>query len=99
MTDKFDKDEQDFETAPTFKLYDEAAGTEADYVLLARTVLKGKLLYALTALSDPESYVILSVKEDGEDIIFESITDDELFEEAVGVFDELLSEEMDYDSD
>ncbi len=90
---------EDFDVAPTFTLLDEQTGTDAEYVLLARTLFRDKLYYALSAVLDPESYVILAVSEDGEDIVFETVSDDELFDELVNVFDELLSEELDYDND
>ncbi len=89
----------DFEAAPIFTLTDENSGEEEKYVLLARTLLRERLYYALSPLSDPEAYVILSVTEDGEDILFETVDDDELFDELTEIFDELLSEELDYDSE
>ena len=99
MNNEFDLNESgDFNAAPTFTLYGED-GTPQEYLLLARTVHKNNLYYALSALTDPESYAIVSVKEDGEDIVFEAIEDDLLFDELVVIFDELLSEELDYDKD
>ncbi len=92
------RDDGDFKDAPTFTLFDEERGADAEFVLLARTVYKGSLYYALAPKDDAESYVILSVREDGEDILFESIDDDAVFEELVNIFDELLSDEMDYDA-
>ena len=99
MKNEFDlRDDGDFKGAPTFTLFDEERGADAEFVLLARTEYKGALYYALAPKDDEESYVILSVKEDGEDILFESIDDDAVFEELVNIFDELLSDEMDYDA-
>ena len=92
------RDDGDFKSAPTFTLFDEEAGADVKFTLLARTVYKDKLYYALAPASDKESYVIVGVSEDGEDIIFSSVDDDAVFEELVNVFDELLSEEMDYDA-
>lgn len=98
MKKEFDLNEDgDFEEAPVFTLFDEEKGTDAEYVLLARTVIREQLYYALAAISDPESYVILAVKEDGEDIVFEAIADDELFDEIAAAFDDLFDEEFDYD--
>ncbi len=99
MEKDIEKDTEDFESAPTFTLIDEESGKEEEYVLLARTVYRDKLYYALAALLDPESYVILGVSEDGDDIVFETVTDDILFDELAALFDELLSEELDYDSE
>ncbi len=87
----------DFESAPTFTLYDEQTGRESEFVLLARMEYKGCLYYALTPVDDSESYVALSVKEAGDEIIFETIEDDTLFEEVVAEFDALLEAEYDYD--
>ncbi len=98
MKKEFDLNEDgDFESAPIFTLFDEEKGADAEYVLLARTVIREQLYYALAALDDPESYVILAVKEDGEDIVFEAISDDALFDEVAEAFDDLFDEEFDYD--
>lgn len=100
MKKDFDiREDGDFETAPTFMLYDEECGCDKEYVLLARTVKDGRLYYALTAVEDSESYVILRVLEDGEDIVFETVDDDGLFSELCELFDDLFSQELDYDSD
>ena len=99
MKDGFDlREDGDFESSPTFTLYDEELGRDAKYSLLARCEYEGSLYYALSPLEDADSYVIVSVKEDGEDILFESVDDDKTFDELVDIFDELLSDEMDYDA-
>lgn len=92
------RNDGDFKTAPTFTLFDEELGKDTKFVLLARTVYKDALYYALAPEEDKESYVIVAVKEDGEDILFESVEDDTVFEELVNIFDELLDGEMDYDA-
>lgn len=100
MKKEFDISEDgDFESAPTFMLYDEERGCDQEYVLLARTVLDGRLYYALAAAEDPDAYVILRVIEDGDDIVFETVDDDGLFCELSEIFDSLFSEEIDYDSE
>ena len=99
MKDEFDlREDGDFATSPTFTLYDEELGKDAKFVLLARTEYKKQLYYALAPIEDAESYVILHVSEDGEDIVFTSIDDDVLFEELADIFDEMLADEMDYDA-
>ena len=99
MKNEFElRDDGDFSQSPTFTLYDEGAGREVKFGLLARTVYLDKLYYALSPLADADSYMIVSVTEDGEDILFEEIEDDAVFEELVNIFDELLSDEMDYDA-
>lgn len=98
MKNEFDlRGDGDFKDAPTFTLFDEERGTDAEFVLLARTEYKGSLYYALAPKDDEESYVILSVKEDGEDILLETVEDDATFEALVDLFDSLLDEETDYD--
>lgn len=100
MKKDFDISEDgDFESAPTFMLYDVERGCDKEYVLLARTVKDGQLYYALSAADDPDSYVILRVVEDGEDIVFETVDDDGLFSELCEMFDDLFSQELDYDAD
>jgi hypothetical protein len=49
-------------------------------------------------MNDPESYVIVEVREDGEDILFESVENDSTFEALAEIFDEMLDSQMDYDA-
>ena len=44
-----------------------------------------------------EEYVILRVTEDGDDILLESIDDDDEFEKVEEYFNDLLFSEIDYD--
>ena len=92
------RNDGDYKSAPTFTLFDEEQGRDIKFMLLARTMYKDALYYALAPEEEKESYVIVSVKEDGEDILFESVEDDAVFEELVNIFDELLDSEMDYDA-
>ena len=57
-----------------------------------------KELFGNVKVGDRISARVVSVKEDGEDILFESVEDDAVFEELVNIFDELLDSEMDYDA-
>lgn len=89
------------EEAPVFTLTDEETGEERDFVLLAEATLDDKLYYALADAEDEESeeYVILRVTEEGEDILLESVDDDEEFERAEDYFNDLFFSEVDYDEE
>ena len=93
-----DKNLEELEEAPVFTLTDEETGEEMEFTLLARAEMDGKLYFALEP-SDEESdeYVILSVTEDGDDVILESIEDDDEFDKIADYFDDLLFNEVDYD--
>ena len=89
----------DFEEAPVFTLTDEETGEEKDFTLLARAEIEGQLYFALEPADEEESdeYVILRVSEDGDDILLETIDDDEEFERAEDYFNDLFFSEVDYD--
>ncbi len=98
--DNNENEQEDFEEAPVFTLTDEETGEEMDFVLLARGEIDDNLYYALEpADEDSDEYVILRVKEDGEDIILESIDDDDEFDKAEDFFNDLFFNEVDYDEE
>jgi hypothetical protein len=102
MTDNIENMEfEDFEEAPVFTLVDEETKEEKDFVLLARTTIDNQLYYALEPADeeDNDEYVILKVSEDGNDIILETIDDDEEFEKAEDAFNDLFFSEIDYDEE
>ena len=80
-------------------LTDEDTGEEIDFQLIARATVDEVLYFALVPANDEEceEYVILRVTEDGEDIILESIEDDDEFEKVEEYFNDLLFGEVDYD--
>ena len=80
-------------------LTDEETGEECDFELLARATIDEKLYFALVPADDEdaEEYVILRATVDGEDLLFETIDDDEEFEKAEDYFNDLLFNEVDYD--
>ena len=82
-------------------LTDEETGEELDFQLIARATLDEVLYFALIPANDEEcdEYVILRVTEDGEDIILESIDDDDEFEKVEEYFNDLLFGEVDYDEE
>lgn len=100
MTDEIKNiNEEEEEEITVYTLTDEETGEEQDFELLAEATLDGKLYYAM-ALVDDESgdYEILAVNEDGDDILFSSVDDDEEFERVADYFDNLFDSEEDYDN-
>ena len=84
---------------PVFTLTDDETGEELDFTLLAEAEVDGKLYYALEPVADEESeeYVILRVTEDGDEVILETIDDDEEFEKLEDYFNDLFFNTVDYD--
>jgi len=81
-----------------FTLTDEETGEEKDFVVLATAPIDGKQYYALVpADDDGDEYVILSATQDGEDMLFETVDDDDEFEKVEEFFNDLLFNEVDYD--
>ena len=82
-----------------YTLTDEDTGEEIDFQLIARATIDDQLYFALVPADDEEAeeYVILRVSEDGEDLILESIDDDDEFEKVEEYFNDLLFGEVDYD--
>lgn len=91
---------EEMDEAPIFTLTDEETGEEKDFELLARGEIDGKIYFALApADEESEEYVILRVLEDGDDLILESVDDDDEFEKAEDYFNDLFFNEIDYDAD
>ena len=82
-----------------YTLTDEETGEEIDFQLIARATLDDVLYFALVPANDPEceEYYILRVTEDGEDVVLESIEDDDEFEKVEEYFNDLLFGEVNYD--
>ena len=80
-------------------LTDEESGEEQDFELYARAIIDDKLYYALIPVTDAEEteYVILRATEDGDDILFETIEDDDEFDKVADHFDDMLFNDVDYD--
>ena len=92
------EEENELDEVPVFTLTDEETGEEKDFELLARAELDGKLYFALApANEESEEYVILSVEEDGDDLVLETIESDEEFEKVEDYFNDLFFNEIDYD--
>ncbi len=81
-----------------YTLTDEETGEEIDFQLIARATIDDVLYFALLPLNEEnEEYYILRVSEEGEDVIFDTIEDDDEFEKVEEYFNDLLFGEVDYD--
>ncbi len=79
-------------------LTDEETGEEADFELYARATIDDKDYFALVPCDEnSDEYVILRATVDGEDMLFETIDDDDEFEKVEEYFNDLLFNEVDYD--
>ena len=81
-------------------LTDEETGEEIAFELYARCTIDDNLYFALVpANEESDEYVILKATVDGEDMLFETIEDDDEFEKVEDYFNDLLFNEVDYDED
>ena len=80
-------------------LTDDETGEEQDFEIWAKATIDEKLYFALVpANEESEEYIILKAHEDGDDIVFESVDDDEEFDKAEEYFNDLFFNEIDYDN-
>lgn len=83
-----------------YTLTDEETGEDIDFQLIARATIDDVLYFALLPVDDEsEEYYILRVSEEGEDVIFDTIEDDDEFEKVEEYFNDLLFGEVDYDEE
>ena len=77
-------DVNEVDEAPVITLTDEETGEERDFEVLASATIDEKLYYALVPADDEdaEEYIILSVNEDGDDLVLSSIDDDDEFDKV-----------------
>ena len=91
-------DEKEFQSE-YYTLTDEE-GNELQFEVIGSAEINGTMYYAMIPVDDqPEEedvyeYVIL--KEDGEDVLV-TIDDDDEFDDVADYFDDMLSDEADYD--
>ena len=80
-------------------LTDNETGEDKEFEVIARAVIDGKLYYAFSPAGE-ESFDIevLAAREEGEDILFESIDDDDEFEKVEDYFNDLLFGNVDFDN-
>ncbi len=81
-------------------LTDEETGEEKEFEVCEKAILDDQLYLALIP-DDEESdeYVILKVTEDGDDLVFLTVDDDDEFEKIEDYFNDLLFSEVDYDEE
>ena len=83
-----------------YTLTDEETGEDIDFQLIARATIDDVLYFALLPVeNESEEYYILRVSEEGEDVIFDTIEDDDEFEKVEEYFNDLLFGEVDYDEE
>ena len=79
-------------------LTDDETGEDQDFEVIAQGEIDGKNYFALVEANvDTDEYIILEYRQEGEEIILETIEDDDVFEKAEDYFNDLLFSEMDYD--
>lgn len=82
-------------------LVDEETGEEKAFDVIAKDVIDDKLYFALVPTDDEEAeeYYILRATIDGDDILFETVDDDDEFDKVEDYFNDLLFSEIDYDEE
>lgn len=91
--------ENENEESYIITLTDEETSEDKDFEVIATGEIDGKEYYALIEVEEEnDEYVILRVTKDGEDLLFETIDDDDEFEKAEDYFNDLLFGEEDYDN-
>lgn len=79
-------------------LTDEETHEDQDFAVLADAKIGEKNYFALAPVDDESGDVIvLEYRQDGEDLIFETIEDDDEYETVEDYFNDLLFGEVDYD--
>lgn len=91
---------EEMNETPIYTLTDEETGEEFDFECIAQAEIDGSVYFALVPADDEdaEEYVILRAHEDGEDVVLESIDDDDEFDKVEDYFNDLLFNEVDYDA-
>ena len=81
-------------------LTEDETGEEKDFEVIAQGSVDEKNYFALVpANEESDEYIILEYREDGEDIILETIEDDDVFDKVEDYFNDLLFSEVDYDEE
>ena len=80
-------------------LTDLASGKDIEFKVVSEAVLNGKRYFALVPPEEKgDDVIVLSVTGKGEDLIFETIEDDNEYEEVEDYFNDLLFGTSDYDN-
>ncbi len=96
--------EQEYESE-IFTLTDED-GNEIDFEIIGQHEMNGVQYVAMLPVEEQEKadadgtweYVILKLQEEGDETVFVSIDDDDEFDNVADYFDDLFSQEIDYDN-
>ncbi len=94
-------EDKEYESA-IFTLTDED-GNELEFEVIGQHEMNGERYVALVpaedddAASDEIEYVILKLTKDGDEEIFVTVDDDDEFDDIADYFDDLFSQEIDYD--
>ena len=79
-------------------LTDEETGEDIDFEVYASANIDGNTYYALVPVDEQgDEYIILKATPDGEDVLFETVDDDDEFEKVEEYFNDLLFNEVNYD--
>ena len=98
MADKNLDNNVEEEEIGIIELTDEETGEDVQFEVIAKCTVDGKDYFALIPVEDDgEEYVILRATIDGDDILFETIDDDDEFEKVEDLFNDMLFNEVDYD--
>ncbi len=90
------------EDTAIFTLTDEE-GNEVDFEVIGQHEMNGENYVALLPVGEENSdkeeweYIILKLAKDGDEEIFVTVDDDDEFDDIADYFDDLFSQEIDYD--
>ncbi len=95
-------DEKEYESA-IFTLTDED-GNELEFEVIGQHEMNGVHYVAMIPVEDEDAaseeieYVILKLEKDGDEEVFVTVDDDDEFDDVADYFDDLFSQEIDYDN-
>ena len=95
-------EDNNYESA-VFTLTDED-GNELDFEVIGQHEMNGEHYVALLPVTDDDDdsteweYIILKLAKDGDEEILVTVDDDDEFDDIADYFDDLFSQEIDYDN-
>ena len=96
MTDN--KKNKDEAVDNTVTLVDEATGEEIVLTLVARYDKENTSYFAFCTDEKEAEYVLLKREGDSDDALFETIDDDDEFDDVADYFDDTFADEIDFDA-